>query len=65
MLGVQAKSQPYSPILIFLPDRKLRRVVGVAGIRPDLKSSVRLHIIHSADWSWEPQEEPNEEVEDE
>jgi len=26
---------------------------------------VSLRIVHSANWSWEPQEEPNEEVEDE
>ena len=26
---------------------------------------VRLHIVHSADWTWQPLEEPNEEVEDE
>jgi len=26
---------------------------------------VRLNIIHSADWTWQPLEEPNEEVEDE
>ncbi len=26
---------------------------------------VRLLIVHSAEWSWEPLEEPNEEVEDE
>ena len=26
---------------------------------------VRLHIIHSADWTWQPLEEPNEEAEEE